>query len=489
MAPKLYYIIGSPPVSSVYLTAAALQLELNSIPLNLLEGEHLTEDFLKINPQHTVPTLIDDDGTIIWDSHAINTYLISKYGKDDSLYPKDLVLRAKIDQRLHFDSGLAYPGVRRISEPILFFGKKTIAEDLKAKNVETYGFLETFLKDSKWMVGDNVTVADLCLIPSITSMNVLVPIDPNKFPKLIAYIERAEVNSVMSWIVSNSLTYFQRFCINVLKCGPIPQHVAFIMDGNRRYARKKCIENRIAHNRGFDKLAETLQWCLELGIREVTMYAFSIENFNRSAEEVDTLMNIAREKYKRLMDEKDKLMAEGVKIQVIGNLDLLPADIRKSIADAMLLTKDNDKLYLNIAMAYTSRDDITNAIKMLKKGVSSGSLQLDDIDDQLLNFSLYTNLCKNVDVLVRTSGETRLSDFFLWQGAFANIYITDVLWPEFSIWHLLAIVFKFQCNYKALNNDKYNYEFDKLTPRKREFLDKVDINRINSLKEYKSLCT
>ncbi|KAF5290821.1 hypothetical protein FQA39_LY14583 [Lamprigera yunnana] len=195
MAPKLYYINGSPPVSSVYMTAAALQLELNSIPLNL-HRITFTIFFAKTNKLFTFTyvliILIDEDGTIIWDSHAINTYLISKYGKDDSLYPKDLILRAKIDQRLHFDSGLAYPGVRRISEPILFFGKKTIPEDLKAKNVKTYEFLETFLKDSKWMVVDNLTVADLCLIPSITSMNVLVPIDPNKFPKLIAYVERAD---------------------------------------------------------------------------------------------------------------------------------------------------------------------------------------------------------------------------------------------------------------------------------------------------------
>ncbi|KAK4874725.1 hypothetical protein RN001_014085 [Aquatica leii] len=293
----------------------------------------------------------------------------------------------------------------------------------------------------------------------------------------------------MSWIVSNSLTWFQKFCINILKCGPIPQHVAFIMDGNRRYAKKKQVEKRIAHTRGFDKLAETLQWCLELGIREVTMYAFSIENFNRSAEEVDTLMNLAREKYKRLMDEKDKLMADGVRIRVLGNLDLLPADIRKSIAEAMLMTKDNNKIFLNVAMAYTSRDDITNAIKVVKDGVHEGALEIDDIDDQLLNFSMYTNHCQNLDVLVRTSGETRLSDFFLWQCAFANVYITDVLWPEFSVWQLLGVVFKFQRNYHILNKYNYEYKTDSLTTRKQKFLEKLEFHRISTLEGYKSLCT
>ncbi|KAF2880569.1 hypothetical protein ILUMI_25607 [Ignelater luminosus] len=149
----------------------------------------------------------------------------------------------------------------------------------------------------------------------------------------------------MSWIVDNSLTWFQKFCINVLKCGPIPRHVAFIMDGNRRFAKKIHLKRKDGHTRGFDKLAETLQWCLVLGIKEVTVYAFSIENFKRSSDEVDTLMDLAREKYKRLMEEKDKLMAEGVCIRVIGNLELLPEDIRKLIAEAIIMTKDNNKVF------------------------------------------------------------------------------------------------------------------------------------------------
>ncbi|KAF5290820.1 hypothetical protein FQA39_LY14582 [Lamprigera yunnana] len=192
MAPKLYCVDASPPVRSVYLTAAALGLKLDLHQVKIFENELLSPEFLKLNPQHTIPTLVDDDGTVIWDSHAINTYLISKYGKDDSLYPKDLALRAKVDQRLHFDSGLAFPGIRRITEPIVFRGMRTIPENLKEDNLKTYGFLETFLKDSKWMVGNNLTVADMCLIPSITTLNLLVPIDENKFPNLTAYIKRAE---------------------------------------------------------------------------------------------------------------------------------------------------------------------------------------------------------------------------------------------------------------------------------------------------------
>lgn len=122
----------------------------------------------------------------------------------------------------------------------------------------------------------------------------------------------------MSWIKENNLNVFQRFCVNVIKEGPVPKHVGFIMDGNRRFARKLNVDRSEGHNEGFNKLAECLRWCLELGIKEVTVYAFSIENFKRSREEVDTLMGLAREKYKRLIEEKDKLMEHGVCIRVIG---------------------------------------------------------------------------------------------------------------------------------------------------------------------------
>ncbi|KAF5288332.1 hypothetical protein FQR65_LT12066 [Abscondita terminalis] len=326
------------------------------------------------------------------------------------------------------------------------------------------------------------------VFPGVINMEPYLTIFQNPSNIIVKILCAEDRKLKMSWIVSNSLTWFQKFCINVLKCGPIPRHMAFIMDGNRRYAKKKHVEKRIAHTRGFDKLAETLQWCVELGIREVTMYAFSIENFNRSAEEVDTLMDLAREKFKRLMDEKDKLMADGVRIRVIGNLELLPSDIRKSIAEAMIMTKKNYKMFLNVAMAYTSRDDITNAIKVVNDGVHDGTLEIDDIDDQLLSFSMYTNHCQNLDVLVRTSGETRLSDFFLWESAFTNLYVTDVLWPEFTIWQLLAVVFKFQRNYQILSKDSYEYEVENMTLRKQKFLQKLELNRLSTLEGYKNLC-
>lgn len=152
-----------------------------------------------------------------------------------------------------------------------------------------------------------------------------------------------------------------------------------------------------------------------MDIKEVTVYAFSIENFKRSQEEVDTLMGLAREKFARLMDERDKMMEKGIRIRVIGNFQLLPKDLQKSIAEAMLMTQGNDKSTLNVAFAYTSRDEITNSIQTIMKGVADNELTKDDLHHSLIDECLYTNKCSHVDLLVRTSGEIRFSDFLLWQ--------------------------------------------------------------------------
>jgi ditrans,polycis-polyprenyl diphosphate synthase len=169
-----------------------------------------------------------------------------------------------------------------------------------------------------------------------------------------------------------------------------------------------------------------LNRCLEVGIKEVTVYAFSIENFKRPQEEVDTLMELAREKFARLLQEKDKLNEKGVKIRVIGNLKMLPKDIQKSINQAMLMTKDNNQSILNVAFAYTSRDEITSALKTIIEGVEENDLRAEDLSDTLIDECLYTRKCSNVDLLLRTSGEMRFSDFLLWQ-------VRRIIWQNCSI--------------------------------------------------------
>nr|XP_029722001.1 dehydrodolichyl diphosphate synthase complex subunit DHDDS-like [Aedes albopictus] len=252
------------------------------------------------------------------------------------------------------------------------------------------------------------------------------------------------------WVRESSLLWYHRWIIKVLKAGPVPQHVAFIMDGNRRFARKENIAKAEGHSKGFDKLSETLQWCQDIGIREVTVYAFSIENFKRTKEEVDTLMDLAREKFRKLLEERDKLHERGICIRIIGNMNLLPVDIQHCMAEAVLLTQNNKNAFLNVAFSYTSRDEIAHSIRVAAEGVQSGQLLAEDIDEEILTKCMYTRQCTDPDLLVRTSGEMRLSDFLLWQSSSTVIYFTKTLWPEFNVWHLFGAVFYYQrCQWQS----------------------------------------
>ncbi|XP_055644977.1 dehydrodolichyl diphosphate synthase complex subunit DHDDS [Toxorhynchites rutilus septentrionalis] len=283
--------------------------------------------------------------------------------------------------------------------------------------------------------------------------------------------EQPRPSAPSAWVRESNLLWYHRWIIKVLRAGPIPQHVAFIMDGNRRFARKENIDKAEGHAKGFDKLSETLQWCHDIGIREVTVYAFSIENFKRSQKEVDTLMSLARDKFRRLHEERDKLHERGICIRIIGNMSLLPVDIQKIMAEAVLLTKDNKKSFLNVAFSYTSRDEITHSIRTVAEGVLEGKLHEDDIDEEVLNGCMYTRDCSEPDLLVRTSGEVRLSDFLLWQSSSTVIYFTKTLWPEFNIWQLFSAVFYYQrCHWQvsSIRNalEEVSEEFEDVTAAK-----------------------
>uniref|UniRef100_A0A8C4R5Y3 Alkyl transferase n=1 Tax=Eptatretus burgeri TaxID=7764 RepID=A0A8C4R5Y3_EPTBU len=254
----------------------------------------------------------------------------------------------------------------------------------------------------------------------------------------------------MSWISEDSSSLLSRFCASILKAGPMPRHVAFIMDGNRRFARKRHVERHQGHTQGFDKLAQTLKWCLDLNIHEVTVYAFSIDNFKRSKEEVDSLMELARNKFSRLLEEIDNLKKHGVCIRVLGDLKLLPKDIQVLIAHAVVATQHHNKCFLNVCFAYTSRHEITNAVREMAWGVEQGLILPSDITEELLGKCLYTRHSPDPDLLIRTSGEVRLSDFLLWQTAYTCLVFQSVLWPEFRVWHLHHAVLQYQANYTAI---------------------------------------
>ncbi|KAL0883688.1 hypothetical protein ABMA27_015809 [Loxostege sticticalis] len=278
----------------------------------------------------------------------------------------------------------------------------------------------------------------------------------------------------MSWVKEDVVSFFQLFCIKVVKTGRVPQHIAFIMDGNRRYAKKHNEKTAAGHSKGFDKLSETLKWCLDLGIPEVTVYAFSIENFKRSEEEVSALMDLARDKFQRLIDEIDQINELGVRMHIAGRLSLLPEDLRKMVSQAMLATRYNNKLRLNIAYAYTGRDEISRAASLIVDGVKNNELLSDDIDDELVSHTLELG---EPELLVRTSGEVRLSDFMLWQVSNSVLYFTDVLWPEFTIWNLLAAIIHFQRHAPPIKDE------EPISDSKLQFLEKLEDRRWRDLEK------
>lgn len=261
--------------------------------------------------------------------------------------------------------------------------------------------------------------------------NNLIFINPKKYSVRVKTKKMSSTTDMSTWVRESTLNWYEKLVVNVIKVGTIPRHVAFIMDGNRRFANKSHIEKREGHARGFDKLSETLQWCLDIGITEVTVYAFSIENFKRSSDEVESLMSLAREKFKKLLEERDKLHERGICIRIIGNLSLLPKDILKTMAEAVLLTKNNKTAILNVAFAYTSRDEMTNSIKTIVNGVKNDEIDVEDINEALFSECLYTNKSTCPDLLVRTSGEVRFSDFLLWQVC--EFFLIQFLYESFSL--------------------------------------------------------
>jgi len=282
----------------------------------------------------------------------------------------------------------------------------------------------------------------------------------------------------MSWIKEQPYEYswWESLCVKLLRCGSIPKHVAFIMDGNRRYAKRLGVDKIQGHNQGFDRLAQTLQWCHDLGITEVTVYAFSIENFKRPQPEVDALLKLAQEKFERLIEEKDRLAEHGVRVNVIGNLSLLPTDLQLLVEKATSLTRKNKRCVLNVAFSYTSREEVCSAVKKVSKAVEDGILKPNDINESVLERCLYTGFSPRPELLVRTSGEVRLSDFLLWQSSYSVTYFSEVLWPEFSLNNLLMAIFYFQRHYRYVQH----VEPPKVTEeneRVNEFLETMQINQ------------
>jgi undecaprenyl diphosphate synthase len=209
----------------------------------------------------------------------------------------------------------------------------------------------------------------------------------------------------------------------------LPQHVAIIMDGNGRWAKKRGMLRTFGHQNAIKAVHDAVEFCDEMNIPYLTLYAFSSENWNRPAMEVNTLMSLL---VSTIRKEAKKLMDKGVRVQAIGNLEKLPETAHQELKKLIELTQNNTSGTLILALSYSSKDEIIRAVKNIAREVSENKISLNDINEEVFSNHLYTKNIPEVDLLIRTSGEIRISNFLLWQIAYAELYFTDVLWPDFD---------------------------------------------------------
>ena len=208
----------------------------------------------------------------------------------------------------------------------------------------------------------------------------------------------------------------------------IPKHVAVIMDGNGRWARKQGLKRVLGHQKGVESVRQTVEAAAEIGVQALTLYAFSTENWKRPRYEVDTLMSLL---VNSLKNELDTLQKNNIRLNAIGRLEQLPEKARKQLEEVIDLTRENDHMTLTLALNYGAQEEIINAVKCISKKIVNNELRPEEIDEKVINNHLYTFTLPLVDFLIRTSGEKRISNFLLWQIAYAELYFTDVLWPDF----------------------------------------------------------
>ncbi|WP_342430591.1 isoprenyl transferase [Neobacillus sp. FSL H8-0543] len=248
-------------------------------------------------------------------------------------------------------------------------------------------------------------------------------------------------NKIRLWKKQNNNSSTLRDNIEKIKKMPVPEHVAIIMDGNGRWAKKRALPRVAGHHEGMKVVRKITKLSNMLGIKALTLYAFSTENWKRPKNEVDYLMKLPEEFLGSFLPE---LIEENVQVRMIGYKDQLPIHTLNAIEKAIDDTKNNDGLVLNFALNYGSRAEIIDATVQVLNDYKSGILNESDINEELFSSYLMTSNLKDPDLLIRTSGEIRLSNFMLWQLAYSEFWFTDVLWPDFGEQHLLEAVEAFQ---------------------------------------------
>jgi undecaprenyl diphosphate synthase len=221
----------------------------------------------------------------------------------------------------------------------------------------------------------------------------------------------------------------------------LPKHLAIIMDGNGRWAKQQGLLRALGHESGTKSVKVIIEASAKLGIEFLTLYAFSTENWNRPKLEVDTLMKVLINSLKK---ELTTLQKNNIKLNAIGNIDKLPKSAQKELLDVIDKTKDNTQMTLTLALSYGSREELVAAVRNICSKVKNNIISIDAIDDSIINEHLYTQNLPDVDLLIRTSGEHRISNFLLWQIAYAELYFTDILWPDFKEQDLYEAIVSYQ---------------------------------------------
>ncbi len=221
----------------------------------------------------------------------------------------------------------------------------------------------------------------------------------------------------------------------------LPVHIAIIMDGNGRWAKSKGLDRRAGHAAGAETLREIADYCSDLGIKVLTAYAFSTENWKRPKAEVDALMDLL---YDYLCDADKKLAGRNNVVRIIGNREPLRQDIREKMSEVEEMTKNNDGMILNLAVNYGSREEITTAVKSIATDIENGKLSSGDITEELVTSRLYTGSVPDPDIILRPSGELRLSNFLMWQAAYSEFWFARLCWPDFTPKDMKHVIYDFQ---------------------------------------------
>ena len=221
----------------------------------------------------------------------------------------------------------------------------------------------------------------------------------------------------------------------------LPKHIAIIMDGNGRWAKQKGMIRTFGHENGTKSVRKTVEACAELGIENLTLYAFSTENWNRPKLEVKILMKLLVSSLKK---EIKTLQDNDIKLSAIGDLSTLPKKAHKELQEVIQSTKSNKRMTLTLALSYGSREELLNTVKEISIKVKNNIISPEKIDESIINKHLYTQNLPDVDLLIRTSGEQRISNFLLWQIAYAELYFTSTLWPDFTKQHLCEAIIEYQ---------------------------------------------